>query len=753
MPGTQLNNYDLVIEFTESSIRRVVGAAFDADNFLCNQIFSALSNLLHIPIQCPANFTVGVSLGTPTDIPIPGVHTDVIDVNIQLGDNGSIGSFRFVAVINVSHLNSPDIDLIKIDLSPGGLLYTQIRAFGINDTNNVLTTVLNQVNLIPLLPIPVNRASTSPTDIISADTRAIDDTSPQQLDALSILLLFGGGGPGNRNGFTQSFVPTNETGGIGINFDWLCRIIRPQLQNAIPGSTFVPPCNLNGSVPLSGDHNPQLDSLSLTLVDGAIQINAGVSASDTGWNATATVGGTITFEIQNGQLVLSTHIDDPNISVNLDWWVYLAAGVVGAIIGGIIGGVIGAIIGAILVPLVTWLASNLLNGLINNIAAQIVNALNSLSLNVNIPAVGVNIVFQEIHIDDIVIGSEVHPSYQAPIRSEGYLTIYNDQWVDLDNGRVGGHDLVGADLSWEGEAFLSRTLRTLCCSKLARTGSQFFDYTRYELYELYYENSATIPEIELWFPFFGPTFNVYGVETSDQRFSVVQVVEVTESYITIRYRTFEKPIVAVRIIANYKVTTEVFSLGRGIVGADIKEETARFEPALPLVAKYALPQKGVITSTKTPSAISGPRSCEEIGNLGITAPGTWKVPVTVKPSKSITFKAVTENFVQGQMHWLVNKKRLEEEKGTIKLQDKTIKYAINRNVITFETNSDKAISFEISVEVIDKNNTLITALACVQMPTQSTTYEQAIVTWSVYQKAFARAFGSLEIQSPQQVPQ
>lgn len=753
MPGTQLNNYDLVIEFTESAINRIVGAVFDAENFLCNRIFSALSNITHVPISCPTRFVVTVSLGPPTDIAIPGGNTNVMDVHVQLGDNGSIGSLRFVAKVDVNHLNNPDMDMIQIDLSPSGLLYTQISAFGLADTNNLLTQALNQIRLIPLVPIPVNRNSSSPVIIISADVKAIEDSSPQQLDALAILLTFGGGGPGNHNGFTQSFVPTNETGGIGISFDWLCRIIRPQLASALnlPVSDFNSPCSLNTSVPLQGDHNPRLDSLSLTLVNGAIHISAGVSASDTGWSATATVDGSITFDITNGQLTLSTHINDPNIDVSLDWWVYLAAAVVGTIVGGIIGGVIGAIIGAILLPLITWLASNLLNGIINNIAAQIVTALNSMALNVNIPAVGLNIVFQEVHIDDIVIGSEVHSFYQVPIKSEGYLTVYNDQWIDLDDGRVGGHDLSGADLSWEGQVTSSRKLKTLCCSKLARTGSQVFDHTRYELYELNYVNPGVIPESELSFsygfslPLIGgqiaqtiPSDFVYCVETSEQRFSIIQVVEIAPSYITLRYRTFEKPISHMGIICNSILTAPFV---HDIVGIHIKEETAQFEPSM---AKVPIELRS-ISSTPSQSSISKTTMCEEMAKLGITSPGIWKVPVTINPPKSITFKSIIENFDHSKMHWSINRQKLEGEKGTVKIQDQNVNYSINHNIINLETNSDKEIQFEISVQAYGKNENHLVVSTCVQMPTKSIVYKQAVVAWPIYQKAFAQTFGSMEI--------
>ena len=356
MPGNQLNNFDLVVELSEQFYNDVLGVFFDTGGFICN-LFSDLTNFLHIPsLPCPIP-KVSVSFDVPTDISIPAGTRDIVDVTVALisADNlSSIGTLRFVARVNVNRTTFAgvqNVDLIHVDLSASGLLYTNINintpVGPINNTNDALTKALNSLGSIPIAPIPTNPGSNSPIDIISANTRVIDDHSPQDLDASALLLTFGGGAQGNPDGFTQSFVPQGTTGAVGLSFDWICRFIRPHLASAlnIPVSDFDPPCRLNTPISLSGDHNPKLTALELTLVDGAIHISAGVSASDTGWSATATVGGSILISVENGNLIVKTDIDDPNIDVSLDWWVYLAAAVVGAIIGGIIAGVIGAIVG------------------------------------------------------------------------------------------------------------------------------------------------------------------------------------------------------------------------------------------------------------------------------------------------------------------------------------------------------------------------------------------------------------------------
>jgi len=753
MPGDQLQNYDMAIEFSEQAYNNVFGALFDSGNFICNLV-SEVTNFLHVPsLPCPIPL-VSVSFDVPTDISLPAGTADVVDVNVQLGHNGSTGSLRFVARVNVNHATTAagQIDLVQVDLSTAGLLYTTISlntpVGPVTSTNGALTKALNAIGSIPVVPVPVNRTSTAPTDIISADVHLIDDHSTQDLDASALLLTFGGGTPGNRNGFTQGFVPAGETGAIGLSFDWLCRIIRPQLASAlgIKASDFDAPCSLNTSVSLPGDHDPHLTALELTLVDGAIHVSASVSADDTGWSATGTVGGSILIAVTDGKLVIKSNIDNPNIDVNLDWWVYLAAAVVGAIIGGILAGVIGAIVGAILVPLITWLASNLLNGLINSIAEKIVDALKALNLNVDVSAIGLNIVFQDVTLDDIVIGSQINVTENAPIRSEGTITVLNGQWLDLDNGRVGDHTLAGADIAWDGEKKWLRTLDTLCCSELARTGGMYFDMARYQLYGLYYSAPISVPESELAreVDVFGidiatiPTMLVYAVQTNEERYSIVQVVQVADSGIVVRYRTFEKALPVVQIVGGFDSSVTVPSRGHGIVGVDIQEDDAEFVPAIPAIAAAGAAQN-------SPSL-----TCEDRAKLGITGAGTWTFPLPTTLSEVGVFQAVTEDFDGKKYEWSVDRKKLTANSGSLSIQGAAVGYQVAGETITIKPGSSGSFWFELGVTVVAADNSEVSTSRCIEYVPNGTTTKEMVASFPVYQRAFVTTFGSLEIPATSQ---
>jgi len=631
--------------------------------------------------------------------------------------------------------------------------------------------------------------------------RIIPDSSAAP-GASALLLTFGGDVAGNRNAFTQGLVPSGETGAIGVSFNWICNIIRPQLASGlgVPASDFDSPCHLNTTVNLPGDHNPQLTQLDLTLVNGAISVSAGVGASDTGWNASATVGGSIFIAVQNGNLIITSNIADPSINVSLDWWVWLASAVVGAIVGGIIAGVIGAVVGAIVVPLIVWIASSVINSIIQNVANQIVSALRQLNLNVNVPAVGVNIVFQEINIDDIVIGTRVQFVDNAPIRSQGTLTVYDGQYIDLDNGSVGDSSLQGADLAWVGQE-PRRALETLCCGLLARTGGKVFDLTRSQLYRLYYQAGVSIPETELGSlegsippvvifgitvvpaipipggEIFVPSDLVYAVETDEGRFSIVQVVGGFEpnppsaiasqtattapaqsttatnptlavalsssatagivayaarssiitnqpaprprGYISLRYRTFEKPAPNVRTIGG-GLTTQGLGLqnAQDVVGVTVPVGQATFVPA------------AVYPSVE--------------GRPGSFNPGTWWVEKVTKNPRHATIKALTPGIQAKAHHWSINRRPVEGSKGSVKLGDGTVSYQISGDAIEVSHSSESSLTFEVGVTVVATDGTQQTATTCVQTGGESTVTTVAAASWSVFQDTFLGTFGNID---------
>ena len=72
-----------------------------------------------------------------------------------------------------------------------------------NSGLNVLfrNALRNHVKSIPLVPMPVERTSTSTVQPIAGDVKIVDDTSGADRDAVGFLMTFGGGTAGDRSAF------------------------------------------------------------------------------------------------------------------------------------------------------------------------------------------------------------------------------------------------------------------------------------------------------------------------------------------------------------------------------------------------------------------------------------------------------------------------------------------------------------------------------------------------------------------------
>ena len=164
-----------------------------------------------------------------------------------------------------------------------------------------------------------------------------------------------------------------------------------------------------------------------------------------------------------------------------------------------------------------------------------------------------------------------------------------------------------------------------------------------------------------------------------------------------------------------------------------------------------------------PSAATSVTSSSLAGKTVDTiTPGVWSVASTKNASNSGVFKAVVEDFPGKKYHWYVNKKRLTSSHGELILEHPniaTLKYEITLGgkVITFTRSSvaSHGFHFELGVKVtttehlaeeMGQNETSISDSRCIEVPAESSVFTEAAVSWAIYQSAFTRAFGSLEVQ-------
>ena len=234
-------------------------------------------------------------------------------------------------------------------------------------------------------------------------------------------------------------------------------------------------CNLTRTVTIDEEEDVDLTELSIEPRDGFIRVSATVRKSGFCYEASGTVAALIRMEIRDGRLIVDSEVEDPDVDIDIPWYCALAAAVVGVIIGGLLFGLIGAIVGGILLPIILWLTTEGVEGIIERAAQEIADAINDLSPSVDVPAVGIELIFSDVFIDDVTIAGRLLISDNAPIRAEGTVVLPNGSCLDLDSGRVGTPDrLPSVDLSWQGSGF-GRELRAVCGARLARTDIARFD--------------------------------------------------------------------------------------------------------------------------------------------------------------------------------------------------------------------------------------------------------------------------------------
>ena len=385
---------------------------------------------------------------------------------------------RIVASVDVANADAPPIetDLIRINLKDK-LWLTEIDVLGfpIPGLNGLFATLLrDSVQLIALLPVLVDRTTTSNVMMKAADVRIIDDTSPADKDASAALITFGNGAAENRNAFTQSFISAGGNGGIAVSFAWMCRVISPIIDSALQLGGAFTNCHLTRTIRIDQDNEVDLVGLTIAPANDFIDVQVKVSKSGFCYDATGTVGARINERGHRREpdrpgsgrppehrrrhpLVL---LDRPRRhrrtarrrAVRRHRWDRRGAAS----------------------PLITYIAQEVIEGTINAVAQHITDALNSIAPTIEVPAVGFNLLFSDASIDDVFIACNVQPIDTAPARASGEIDLRNGMAVDLDCGQTGPLDMPGADLALVGVR-LDRLMEAVCGARLARTGLRSLD--------------------------------------------------------------------------------------------------------------------------------------------------------------------------------------------------------------------------------------------------------------------------------------
>lgn len=782
MAGTETHGYDLVMEFAERAIQDLLQTIFD-NGFLA----AILDALPGVDADAADVFTLDVRFDRPTDVAIPATATDTVDLSVLLGDAGTGGSMRIVVGVDVDHSGANDaIGLNFADKLFFSDVEVRVAGFPIPGLDGPFRNFLEGVGRLDLVPVPVDRASTSPTDLTTADVRIIDDTAPDDRDAFAALLTLGGGTAGDRTAFNRHFISAGGNAGIAVGFPWLCRTISPLIDEALNLGGAFTNCNLTRTVTIDEDDDVDLTGLSIEPRDGFIRVSASVRKTGFCYEATGTVAARILMEIRDGQLVVESEVEDPDVDVSIPWYCWLAAAVVGAIVGGLLLGVIGGIVGGILLPIILWLTTEGVEGVVERAAQEVADAINDLSPSVDVPAIGIELIFSDVFIDDVAISGRLKVTDNAPVRAEGTVLVPNGSCVDLDSGKVGTPErLPSVDLAWRGSGF-GRDLRAVCGARLTRTSLGSFDEVmRASLYRGAYSapNPVPLAELATWLPFgdlleifgideYDESRRIYGVRTNEGRFAAVMVTQVTDDFIRLRYRTYEKRLptlgitggftcspglvadkAAVRFVPSpaLKRLSALRAVGvEGMVeGMTVAPRSSHVEPMHESAAAALSTTAFSTTSLLTAAAIDGKVLGIEDIPLEHRRVGRWHGTAVGFTSGVGRFTAAPQGFGPGLMTaWRVNDQGLEGSSGSVAAGGVTFKYQIEGRTLTLTTTSPGPFEFLLTAVAVDAAGTTLDAQRCVQVAKQCTRDVRVFPAFTEFRGAYLTHFGIAEIARP-----
>lgn len=333
---------------------------------------------------------------------------------------------------------------------------------------------------------------------------------------------------------------------------------------------------------------------------------------------------------------------------------------------------------------------------------------------------------------------------------------YNGQLIDLDNGTVGAEGMGSGDLEWTGTGF-GRHLRTRCGARLARTDSRdFASVLRWRLYPLSY-TGADVPANELAIPLPFPdlpslnipqdrkyleTNLVYAVRTAEGRFSVIQVIEVFDGSIRVRYKTYEKRLPSVQVRGEF--ACDGWQLPE--VVTDLKD--VRFE-ALPRES-LRFQRTGASTGlAATAASAAAPIPTAAANAAAVARLGRWRGTLVRRRSTTGHFRASVENF-RGELrfHWHVAGVDLLEPQGDLTIDGHPATYEVDPadpSHLIVNLQSRTTVEFLVKATVNDPAGNALSASKCVRFTPFCTVDKNVIPSFELQIATFHEHFSVVRL--------
>jgi hypothetical protein len=390
---------------------------------------------------------------------------------------------------------------------------------------------------------------------------------------------------------------------------------------------------------------------------------------------------------------------------------------------------------------------------------------------VDVPAVGINLVFDRVFIDDITILCQVDPIDRAPIRTSGTISLPNGKVFDLDNGKVGDQDLVGGDLKLSGGGD-GRKIETVCITELARTGSTRFEQmSRFSLYNQFYQMARAVPQSELatmvdygFFDLVLPTYRVYAVRTNEGRYAAVQVVDIEDEFYRIRYKTYEKHLPSVEIQGRFRClllrdapTLSDVEFAPIFAPRSLTEWRQAAADAV-LERRHANAGPGIsrhVTEARRREVQFKPEPPREKlrDQLLHLAPeafgvGRWWGRFQSEVEMTGRFDALVDGLKPPlAYHWWVNRVALASASGQVDVAGVPMRYEVDggRLLLTATRKSDGTA--EVRVAVDDAQGDRAEIARCFKYTPKCVRRSRLIPTWDQYRTAYMKNFGVRELSA------
>jgi hypothetical protein len=739
MAGEETHGFDLVLEVAEETVSDIVANVFSDENLSC-AVVDALSAGVASDLGDCTDFVLTINFDRP-NVPLPAGAANPVDILLETGDANAGTRTRMVVGFDVAAADIAEGEFDTIRLNFRDELYfaeSTLRVLGAEQPfpGDEAAALRDALPPVVVLAIPVDRAATDPAKVRSADVFVVDDAPATDRDALAVGLTAAGGTAGDPSAFVRSFVPDGSDAALGISSAWLCRVLDPKIAAALGiDAGLVQDCRLTEPVEVTIEgETVELTELSLTVGDGEITLAAAVRQSGFCYEATGRISARITIGVQNGELVVTPDVGEPDVDVDVPWLCWVAG--IALIIAGIgialvsvVVGVIVAIVGA-LILVALFILQAVVGSAIGTVADAISAALEEAlggAEGLNVPIADLDFDLVESFVDDVTLGFQVGIRSSAGVRGEGDLYVPNDHAVDLDTGAVGPMGLAGADLTWTGTA-RARALHTACAAELARTAvTRIDDLNPYRLRLLDYSAPVTVAFAELFqvieidLPFIDwsvtwPTFRAFGVRTTGDRFAAVQAVALTDEYVVLRYRTFER--------AGPSVT----------INGDFGCRWPRVVPLDPAVGMVAAPQHalarrsvpgraGLRTVAAVPPVVVPDeilRRPDIVAKLppGLVAPppvDNWIGPPAERRRRA-TFRATSTGLVGPLSHaWVLDGHAIGEEPGRVDVDGGSVRFeGGGTRAVRLRVDPDgAAMDLQLEVTVTDAEGTVVRGARCV----------------------------------------